>query len=92
MTTLSSVLPGRVKSVQRDVVTLAVSATNATQTISAVNINKSVLNFLGWRLTATTTDLSNIPAISFTNSTTISADRSGSTVLAYAHFEVIEFY
>jgi hypothetical protein len=84
MSTLSQYGSG-IKSIQRGTISSNFAATSATATISAVNPNKTMLNYLG----ATIANA----AISLTNSTTItlsiSYEFSANTSVSY---EVIEFY
>lgn len=91
MSTLTQFTGGGIKSIQRGTITLSLTLT-ATATISSVNVNKSMLNFLGCvDNTGFTTNLG-FARIELTNATTITASRgtgtSGSSVVAY---EVIEY-
>ena len=93
MSTLSQFAGGGVKSVQRGTITILSSVNIGTATISSVNVNKTMINFLG--LTENTIVSSNnyLARIELTNATTVTATRvsagGGTTIVSY---EVIEFY
>lgn len=82
-----------VKSVQRGTVLIVNSSTTGTATITAVQLANSLVYFLG----ATSANVSTNFAVdarcylTFTNETTITATRAGSSDAATAGFEVIEF-
>ena len=91
MSTLTQFTGSGIKSIQRGTITLS-STLTATATISSVNVNKSMLNFLGCVDGTTSTTNSGFARIELTNATTITATRNtstfGASVVAY---EVIEF-
>ena len=97
MSTLSQFSGGGIKgSVQRGTITIGgnfpTSETSKTQTISAVDTSKSIINYLGNSVSGAD-DVTMIARLSLTNSTTITATRARSdytsTIVSY---EVIEFY
>ena len=89
MSTLSQFSGGRIKSVQRG--TIAISfTTSATETITAVDPLKTMINYLGE--TTVFNDIRTNARISLTNSTTITATRFDDTGTTTVSYEVIEFY
>ena len=86
----SSQMTGIIKSIQRGTINLT-SASSGTATISSVTTSKAVLYFLGY-------DSNNdyIPdaavRLSLTNSTTITANKNGSTGIAAVNWQVVEYY
>ena len=97
MSTLSQFAGGGVKSVQRGTIVFT-SATTAGATITAVDPNKTMLNYLGqngyYNVTTTNSlDGIGLSRISLTDSTTVTATRyTTSTTGHIVSYEVIEFY
>lgn len=87
--------PGVIKSVQRSTVTIPVStANNQTATITAVDLLKAQLNFLGSRtLSATFSGASQSPTVVLTNATTVTAQVGVVAALndVVAGFQVVEW-
>jgi len=85
MSTLSQFSGGGIKSIQRGVISTAYPSTSNTVTISAVDTNKTMLNYLG-------ASIGNA-YIRLTNSTTITIDiRYEFSLNSIISYEVIEFY
>ena len=80
-----------IKSIQRGVIAFAAGDTSKTATVSAVNVAKSELRFLG---TMPASDFPTIMGgIQLTNSTTITATRKyGPTYLSDVAWELTEWY
>jgi hypothetical protein len=87
---------GRIKSIQRGVVSIGAFSNSSTTTISAVDTSKSILSFLGQDTsTANAASLifNRIAYLSLTNSTTITAtaNASGSSALTVS-WQLVEYY
>lgn len=91
MSTLSQFTGGGIKSVQRGTILIS-GVANATATITSVNINKSMVSFLGFAESTFFTDNRAVPYIALTNATTVTAIRSSSSGATVVSYEVIEFY
>ena len=89
MSTLSQFSGGGVKSVQRGTISIS-SATSATQTITAVDPLKTMINHLGETMSQDSTLY--LARLSLTNSTTVTATRTTTTSSTTVSYEVIEFY
>lgn len=84
-------LVGTPKSFQRTTVTIATGQTSGTATISAVNANRVALTHLGSR--GPITNNQDFQAeIGLTNSTTVRAQRAGSTGDLVVGVQVVEYY
>jgi hypothetical protein len=83
MSTMSQFFGGGIKSVQRGVITFPGTDLTATATVSSVNTSKSFLSLLG-------TGSNGTFRIELTNSTTVTATRSGTNVATNASWELIE--
>lgn len=82
---------GRIKSVQRGTISLG-GASSATATITAVDVNNSVLRYLGSSISGTSSDQSVYwTRVVFTNATTITGV-AGAASAAVISFEVIEYF
>jgi len=91
MSTLSQFSGGGIKSVQRGTITVPSNSSSATATITAVDTSKSMMNYLGFAGGGVSTyDL--WPRIALTNSTTVTASRTGASFSSSVSYEVIEFY
>jgi hypothetical protein len=92
MSNLSQFGGGGVKSVQRGVITLTPAGVGTgTATITAVDINKSVVFWLGSR--HATNDFGNINSrVELTNSTTVTAAVSGAGSVTEVGWQVVEFF
>ena len=91
MSTLSQFTGGGIKSIQRGTISITNPNFFATATITSVNVNKTMINFLGLSENSSSTANNYLARIELTNATTITAIRissSGTTALSY---EVIEF-
>ena len=91
MSTLTQLAGGGIKSVQRGTITLPGVSSN-TATITSVDTNKSMLNFLGVTESTSLTTNNALVRIALTNATTVTATRSTSTGTSIVSYEVIEFY
>ena len=80
---------GGVKSVQRGVVNLG-NSTSATATVSAVNMSKSRLQFLGV-VASTSSATAQAVKVELTNATTITATRFSGSGACTVGWELIEF-
>lgn len=83
-----------VKSIQRGTGILQTTNNEVTVTISSVNVNKAMINFLG-ASAATFSQMTghHFVRLSLTNATTITANRQSSQNVATTFsYEVIEFY
>jgi hypothetical protein len=87
-----------VKSIQRGTITYASGGTSATATITAVSSTaRAEVLMLGENL-AVGAQLANISALTFTNTTTITADRTtgqsgaGGNIAGTVKFQVTEWY
>lgn len=83
-------VPGSIKSIQRGVISIANATSSATATITSVNTSKAVLSFLGAEATAD--DVRQLPFLTFTNATTITATRSSTTGNQQVSFQVVEYH
>lgn len=91
MSTLSQFAGGGVKSVQRGTITILSSVNIGTATISSVNVNKTMINFLGLSENSSSTANNYLARIELTNATTITAIRISSSGTTAVSYEVIEF-
>ena len=92
MSTLSQFSGGGIKgSVQRGTITIGAGSNVATQTITAVDTSKSMINFLGFSGASVSANDS-WPRISLTNSTTVTATKAFTIGTVVVSYEVIEFY
>lgn len=86
--------PSVIRSVQRGSITIGAAAITNTATITAVNINKAGLTWLGQQ-TSETNDSDSYTKLALTNATTVTAARTGtggaagSTTVSY---EVVDWY
>lgn len=90
MSTLTQFTGGGIKSVQRGSITIT-GTTVGSATIASVDINKSMVNFLGFTDSSGSTDNRGVAYIVLSSPTAVVATRatiSGSTTVSY---EVIEF-
>jgi NADPH-dependent glutamate synthase beta subunit-like oxidoreductase len=83
-----------IKSVQKGQTNFASGASNATTTITEVDMDKSVVVFGGYRTPSDITYASAATAaVKFSNSTTITVDRSTTMSFAgYLPWTVVEYY
>lgn len=88
-----------IKSIQYGTYTFAGGATTATATISSVTTGKTALIFLGFAIEkGATTGVFNLPYITLTNATTVTAtrivgtDSGSSNVAGTGSFVAVEFY
>ena len=93
---------GRIKSIQRGLITIGTSSSSASITITSVNTSKSVLHYLG----QSTAPLSTGPSyyygtaynadayLTLTNSSTITASRTvtGADNTQYISYQIVEYY
>lgn len=79
-----------INSIQYNTVTVSDTATSGTRTITSVNTAKSVLVYLGGSYSASTMNAS-VGRITLTNSTTVTADRGGTSGNLIISFCVVEF-
>ncbi len=94
MSTLTQFLPQTgIKSVQRGLITVSGGSYFNTATISAVNLSKSFINYLGAANPggpSAANDL--IFRMEFDSTTQVAAIRSGNAVGNVVSYEVVEFY
>ncbi len=84
---------GIIKSLNRGTISLSSGNTSNTATVTAVNINKSLLNFQYFSTDNSTVNQDdNASACILTNSTTITASRIASTGNVVVAYELVEFY
>lgn len=83
--------PGVLKSVQRGTITLGPAANSNTATITAVNMAKTELNWLGLE-TDDATGSDQFSEVVLTNATTITATRITSTGTTIISYEVVEWF
>ena len=82
-----------IKSIQRGIVTIANAASSGTATITAVNTSKAQIRHLGNKPNAATSaTISEHGSIVLTNSTTITAERGGTSQPLAIPYEVTEWY
>jgi len=97
MSSLTDFVGGGIKSIQRGTIVIAAGVSSSqTATVTAVNVNKSMLNYLGvtgYYSAANIDGIGNV-RISLTNSTTVTANAIAiPNVTAYTvSYELIEFY
>lgn len=85
--------PGFVKSIQRGTIAIAPAASSNTATITAVDLANARLRFLGFSITAASTNDKMCLKIVFTNATTITATVNTATdITVTASFEVTEYW
>lgn len=82
-----------IKSVQQDIVLIGAASTSGTQTISAVVLANSVLNYLSWAsdAPAVTVKEDNF-LLELTNSTTITASHDTAGQNIAGEFQVVEYW
>ena len=87
-------LSSPIKSIQRGTGILQTTNNEVTVTISSVNVNKAMINFLGASAAIAYTEMGlHFIRLSLTNATTITANRqSAANVATTFSYEVIEFY
>lgn len=85
MSSLTDFVGGGIKSIQRGTITSSNPATTTTATISAVNTNKTMLNYLGASIANARITLTDATTITLT----IAYEFAVNTSVSY---EVIEFY
>lgn len=90
MSALTQFLKNGIKSIQRG--TAWVTTTTTSISISAVNVDKSVLTHLGVRVEPGASLEESIISIELQNSTTIRARREATTKYAYVSWELVEYY
>lgn len=85
-------VPSLVKSIQRGTITLGSGVASNTATINAVSMGNAVLRWLGqdWNAISANNDVL-FCRLEFTNSTTITASRTGTASTAVVSYEVIEY-
>lgn len=84
---------GVVKTMNRGTIALNSGSASNTATVSAVNTNKSLLNFQYFSTDGTTVNQDDAASVCvLTNSTTITASRSATTNNVVVAYELIEFY
>lgn len=86
--------PGSIRTKARGSIVLGASQITATATIGSVNMANARLNVTGWTSSSGAAPIgTDIPAISLTSSTQITAARStGSTVVVTVNYELEEVY
>ena len=85
--------PGVLRSVQRGTITIGAAATSNTATITAVDVTKAELGWLGWTLSIGVADTTEATNIVLTNATTVTATRvSNGAYTAIAGYQVAEFF
>ncbi len=94
MSTLTQFLPQTgIKSVQRGLITIATSSYFNTATISAVNLSKAYINYLGSANPGGVSAAADILCrMEFDSSTQVAAIRSGNANGTIVSYEVVEFY
>ena len=93
MSTLSQFSGGGIKgSVQRGTISISNTSVSATQTITAVDPLKTMINYLGNSMNASANSYH--AYLTLTNSTTVTAQRTSGNigVTTIVSYEVIEFY
>ena len=84
--------PNIIKSIQRGTIAMSAVATN-TATVTAVTTTKAFANYTGLNVNSSATNANNVFAnLTLTNTTTLTAARSGSTGLCTIGYELVEFY
>jgi len=93
MSTLTQFLPQTgIKSVQRGLITISSNSYFNTATISAVNLSKSYINYLGSANPGGDSSVADIMCrMEFDSSTQVAAIRSGNTNGTTVSYEVVEF-
>ena len=84
--------PGFIKSVQRGTITLVAADQTETAAVTEVNMNKSFVHNLGVSSSALGTFDMTLCNLTLTNSTTITAQRSGTTPEVIISYELIQLY
>ena len=83
---------GSVKSIQRGRITISGSDTGSDTLAKAVNVNKSVVLYLGC-CSITSQPSATHPTLTLTNSTTVTANTTpGTGITLIVSYEVVEFY
>ena len=92
---------GKIKSIQRGIITIGTSSSSSSVTITAVDTSKSVLHYLGQSTSSYNSGYgtfgsgSSVDAyLSLTNSTTITASRvvSSANYTQYISYQIVEYY
>lgn len=86
--------PSLIRSVQRGTITIAGASTSNTATITAVNVNNAVINFLGATVAGTENADHAHARVTLTDSTTVTATKgagSGGADDVVVSYEVIEY-
>lgn len=92
-TTFSQFTKGQIKSIQRGIIALSINQVQVDQAITAVNMSKSELRFLGFVITGgSNPDITQAVMIQLLNSTTVRAKRGASGAAAEVSWELTEFY
>ena len=87
MTRLSNRYAGGLKGVTHLLIVIPLGQTAQTATITAVNVDKTVINFCGHY-----GDPASPPLVRLTNSTTVTADRGGGGQPVTVSIQVVEYY
>ena len=91
MSNVSTFVKGQTKSIQRGVLGIAAASFSASAAVAAVNTAKAELRFLGQ--TSAGTDVTGSRAhVVLTNSTTVTATKSGNSTAAEVSWELVEYY
>jgi hypothetical protein len=92
---------GKIKSIQRGIITIGTSSSSSSVTITAVDTSKSVLHYLGQSTSSYSSGYGSFGSagsadayLSLTNSTTITASRviSGTDITQYISYQIVEYY
>ena len=88
-------VPSLVRRVQRGFVTIANGVTTGTDTITAVSVENAELVYVGTENDDASANVYpdlELGRLTFTNSTTITASRAGSTGVMVVNYEVLEYH
>ncbi len=83
--------PGIIRSVQRGTIVIANGTASNTATITTVNTTKSIVTFLGTTFTAIAA-VDERARLTLTNSTTVTANRVGTTDTVTIGYQVVEYW
>lgn len=82
---------GLVKSVQRGTVSTGAGSATGTATITAVDTARATVDFLGWSGNVANSPENYFGRVSLTNGTTVTLDRSGTSLTLTAGYQVVEW-
>lgn len=89
---LTEYYPGIIKSIQRGTITLAAAVSSNTASVTEVNMNKAEVFNLGFSTSVHETANHLSCNLTLTNSTTITAQRSGTTPEIIISYELVQKY